>query len=218
MGSRGLGLTMGAVFLSASVPVPRRGTYFERTNPQLIQFAVREFVTTVLGRKLLVWGGHPAITPMVWRICEDLGVRYSEATVLYQSRFFEDQFPVENARFKNVRLIDAHAAGRAESLAAMRRQMFEDTTFDAAVFIGGMEGIFEEYAKFVELQPKARIVPVAAPGGAAGDLAAEIMPENQDLKTLDFAQLFATFLSIAPNAPRGLGAKKEDHDTDQSLI
>ena len=207
MDSRGLDLTMSAVFLSASVPVPERGTYFERTNPHLIQIAVREFVTTVLGRKLLVWGGHPAITPMVWAICEDLGVSYSEAAVLYQSRFFVDQFPAENVGFKNVRLIDADPAGRPESLATMRRRMLEDTEIDAAVFIGGMEGIFEEYALLMELRPRVRVLPVAAPGGAAGDLAARIMPGNQDLDTLDFAQLFATFLDIAPDAPRSLGVE-----------
>ncbi|MEB3734007.1 hypothetical protein ULF88_07440 [Halopseudomonas pachastrellae] len=22
----------------------------------------------------MVWGGHPAITPMIWSICEDLGL------------------------------------------------------------------------------------------------------------------------------------------------
>ena len=209
---------MSAVFLSASVPVLGRGTFFERTNPHLIQLAVREFVTTVLGRKLLVWGGHPAITPMVWAICEDLGVSYAEAAVLYQSRFFEDQFPVENALFKNVRFTDADPAGRPESLATMRRQMFQDTEFDAAVFIGGMEGIFDEYAMLIEFQPKVHILPVAAPGGAAGDLAAKIMPGNQDLKTLDFSQLFATFLSIAPSAPRSLGARNEDKDSEKGLL
>ena len=38
---------------------------------------------------------------------------------------------MENALFKNVRFTDADPAGRPESLATMRRQMFQDTEFDA---------------------------------------------------------------------------------------
>ncbi len=66
-------MAMGAIFLSASVPVPGRGTYYQSADPFLIQFAVRELITAALGRRLIVWGGHPAITPMVWAACEDLG-------------------------------------------------------------------------------------------------------------------------------------------------
>jgi hypothetical protein len=70
---------MTAVFLSASVPVMGRGNFYETADPFLIQSAVREFVTAVLGRRLIVWGGHPAITPMVWAVCEDLGVSFGVA-------------------------------------------------------------------------------------------------------------------------------------------
>lgn len=199
---------MDAVFLSASVPVPGRGDFFARTSPKLIQFAVRELVTAVLGRKLMVWGGHPAITPMVWAICENLGVRYADAAVLYQSRLFGDLFPEENARFKNVRYVDAVNNDRAESLRAMREAMFRETAFGAAVFIGGMEGIFEEYEMLTALQPNARVLPVAAPGGAAADLADKVMPKNEDVQSVDFARLFSSYLKIVPNAPRTLGAEK----------
>ena len=84
---------MNAIFLSASVPVIGRGTYFQTADPFLIQLAVRELMTLALGRRRIIWGGHPAITPMVWAVCEDLGVNYSDAVVLYQSRFFEELFP-----------------------------------------------------------------------------------------------------------------------------
>ena len=72
---------MSAIFLSASVPILGRGIYHETANPFLIQSAVREFVTVALGRRLIVWGGHPAITPMVWAVCEDLGVEFSQSVV-----------------------------------------------------------------------------------------------------------------------------------------
>src|SRR6267142_4273292 len=113
---------MNAVFLSASVPVIGRGNFYEIADPFLIQSAVREFVTVALGRRRVVWGGHPAITPMVWAVCEDLGVKYSDAVILYQSRFFEEDFPAENAHFKNVEYIES-SGDRETSLLAMRNTM-----------------------------------------------------------------------------------------------
>src|ERR1700740_3001796 len=115
-----MGGLMNAVFRSASVPVPGRGNYYETANPFLIQTAVREFVTTALGRRLVVWGGHSAITPMVWAVCEDLGLEFAKAVVLYQSSFFKDIFPEENKRFGNVVYVDAMPGDREASLLRMR--------------------------------------------------------------------------------------------------
>src|SRR5260221_13731380 len=98
---RRLGGAMSGIFLSASVPVAGRGNFYETANPFLIQTAVREFVSAALGRRLIVWGGHPAITPMVWAVCEDLGVEFAKSVVLYQSKFYQDVFPEENKRFGN---------------------------------------------------------------------------------------------------------------------
>ena len=79
---------MKRIFLSASVPKQGRGNFFDTANPFLIQFAIRELLTVCLGRRQIVWGGHPAITPMVWAICQDMGVEYAKAVVLDQSRFY----------------------------------------------------------------------------------------------------------------------------------
>ncbi|MGR5096951.1 hypothetical protein ACPV5O_26745 [Vibrio maritimus] len=68
---------------------PGRGHYYETADPFLIQGAVRELVIASVRRYKIVWGGHPAITPMIWSICEDLGANYSDSVVLYQSRFFD---------------------------------------------------------------------------------------------------------------------------------
>ena len=87
---------MKSIFLSASVPIEGRGEYYKTANPFLIQCAVRELVTAVIRHHKIVWGGHPSITPMIWSICEDLNVDYSENVILYQSRHFEDRFPEEN--------------------------------------------------------------------------------------------------------------------------
>lgn len=189
---------MNSIFLSASVPIPGRGRYYETANPFLIQMAVREFLTLALGRRRIVWGGHPAITPMVWSVCQDLGVRYSDAVVLYQSRFFEDMFPEENAHFANVHYVDAVAGDRAMSLQAMRNEMLSREDLEAAVFIGGMEGIQEEYDLFSTLHPKSKVVFVPAPGGAARDLATQLRTPESELGLIDFADLFWRNLEISP--------------------
>lgn len=192
---------MNAIFLSASIPIPGRGDYFETADPFLIQSAVREFVTTVLGRRVLVWGGHPAITPMVWAVCEDLGIDYARAAILYQSRFFDDMFTEENRRFGNVQYVDAVPEDRAASLLRMRMSMLSRGDLTAAVFIGGMEGIFDEYELFTALHPGAPVLALPAPGGAARQLA-ERLGHRGDLHDIDFARFFHRALNIAPNEPR----------------
>lgn len=194
---------MSAIFLSAGVPILGRGNYYETADPFLIQFAVREFVMTALGRRLIVWGGHPAITPMVWAVCEDLGVSFSKTVVLYQSKFFADMFPEENKHFGNVEYVDAVPDDQAASLLRMREAMLSRADLTAAVFIGGMEGILAEHAMFSGLHPSAKILAVPAPGGAARQLAESLGVTNEaDLQNVDFARLFHMELNIPPNEPR----------------
>ena len=195
---------MSAVFLSASVPVVGRGTYHETADPFLIQSAVREFVTVALGRRLIVWGGHPAITPMVWAVCEDLGVAFSQAVVLYQSRFFAAMFPAENSRFGNVEYIEAVPGDREASLISMRREMLSRDDLVAAVFIGGMEGLIDEHALFTDFHPNATTITIPATGGAALELAERGgVLEERDRRNVDFARTFHAQLNIAPDERRG---------------
>lgn len=195
-------MAMGTVFLSASVPGPGSGTYYQSADPFLIQFAVRELITTALGRRLIVWGGHPAITPMVWAACEDLGVDYARAVVLYQSTFFQDVFPAENKRFGNVQYIDHVLGDRDASLLRMRQAMLSRNDLSAAVFIGGMEGIAVEHDLFVKYHPKAEVLAVAAPGGAARDLATKLGVSVEKMEDVDFSRIFHDALSISPNETR----------------
>lgn len=182
---------MSEVFLSASVPVLGRGRYYETANPFLIQFAVRELVMAVVPNHTLVWGGHPAITPMIWTVCEDIGISYAERVVLYQSQFFEDQFPEENARFRNTVLVPQRAGDRNESLREMRTRMFSRKGLRAAVFIGGMDGVEAEFDLFRRFHPDAKTMFVESPGGAAGELAQrERQKGRAQPSTIDFARLF----------------------------
>jgi hypothetical protein len=189
---------MTQVFLSASVPIQGRGDFFESADPFLIQFAVRELMTVCLGRRRIVWGGHPAITPMVWAVCEGLDVKYAAAVRLYQSRFFEEWFPEENRQFRNVRFTRAIAGNREASLELMRKTMLAEP-FEAAVFIGGMEGIFDEHRIFCELHPDAKVIALGAPGGAAMQLGKRLRQRNNGI---DFGRIFHRKLNIDADEPR----------------
>lgn len=189
---------MGDIFLSASVPVVGRGTFHEDADPFLIQFAVRELLTVCLGRRTVVWGGHPAITPMVWAVCEDLEIDYSKNVVLYQSRYFDEWFPEENRRFANVIYTEAIDNDRTKSLLKMRESILA-RKYEGAVFIGGMEGVLEEYELFHSLHPKAKSIAVGSPGGASKILAKKL---GQDSNRIDFARLYYDELKIDMAEPR----------------
>lgn len=191
------------IFLSASVPQVGRGNFYENADPFLIQVAVRELVTTIARSGTLVWGGHPSITPMIWAVCEDLGVKYEEHVRLYQSLMFEAHFPEENKQFGNVTHVQHVEGDIAASLRKMRERMLTDTHVDAAVFVGGMEGIFDEFAMVSELQPHAKRIVLTAPGGAAQQLGARIRDADIEFgfvsDTVDFAEHFEGFF---PSPPR----------------
>lgn len=189
---------MKRIFLSASVPEQGRGNFYETADPFLIQFAVRELLTVCLGRFQIVWGGHPAITPMVWAVCEDLGVEYAKSVKLFQTKFFEDRFPIENERFGNVIYVAAFKGDREKSLLKMRKRMLKGR-FEAAVFIGGMEGVVAEYEIFRSLHPDTMVLPVSTPGGAAAQLQGIL---SNDIGRIDFARLFAERLKIDNESSR----------------
>lgn len=197
---------MDAIFLSASVPVAGRGSYHETANPFLIQCAVRELVISVIRTHRIVWGGHPSITPMIWSICEDLDVNYADSVVLYQSRFFNDRFPEENARFGNVVFTDAVPGDREASLSLMRQMMLSREDLVGAVLIGGMDGVETELTLFQHYHPNAFIVPVAAAGGAAREIALRAPEAHQeDNDDVDFASLFHRTVRRVPSTDQQTG-------------
>ncbi len=193
-----------AIFLSAGVPDPKRGPQYAATADSVaINAAVSALVHVALGRRFLVWGGQPAITPMIWVVAQDVGVDYSRWVRLYQSRHFQDEFPEDNERFKNVIYTDDVDGDREKSLLLMRERMFTEHSFKAAVFIGGMGGIIHEYELFRRLQPRAAVVPVVSTGGATlevasreGDVSAELADE------LDYVALFHRHLGISVREER----------------
>lgn len=194
---------MSAIFLSASVPEPGRGDYHETANVTLIQFAVSALVTVALGRRLIVWGGHPGITPVIRTAAEDLGVDYSAWVRLYQSHYFDGKFPDDNKAFGNVTYTDKVANDKAASLALMRREMIGAYDYAAAVLIGGMEGTEAEVEMFAELHPKAPIITAASTGGAALKVHEKLhTPDDVIAMSLNYLGLFYKSLKINPREKR----------------
>lgn len=194
----------GAVFLSASVPLPgRRG--FDSFDPVLVASAVHAFVEVVLGRRLLVWGGQPAITPIIWEAARRLDVRYERSVLLYQSAFFKDRYPQANLRFDNWVEVPAVEGDLRASLKLMRERMFSDHSYEAAVFIGGMEGVIDEFEVLQGFAPEATLVPLAASGGVSRDLfdRVEGLPQEMRNRT-DFTYWLYRILQIDPSEPRVL--------------
>jgi SLOG cluster3 family len=179
---------------------------------------VSALVYVTLGRRLLVWGGHPAITPMIWVVASDVGVDYGRWVRLYQSRHFEEEYPEDNEQFNNVSYVDEVEADREKSLLAMRERMFSEHQFSAAVFMGGMGGIIDEFELFSRLQPNAAIIPVVSTGGATLDVAERCGPLPDDLsQDLDYVALMHRHLRIPVQENRFFRPEDQPRRLDQRL-
>lgn len=192
-----------AIFLSASVPDPSAQHFMGEGDTAAISALVSALLFVALGRRPIVWGGHPAITPMIWAYADALDVDYGKWVTLYQSEFFMNDFPDENAQFRNVIVTEAVKGDRERSLEIMRRRMLSESSFEAAVFAGGMGGIFDEYRLVTELAAQATILPIVSTGGAAAALGEEIKASSDLNDELDYVALLFNRLSIDPNEPRG---------------
>ena len=155
------------IFLSASVPLPERNrTFFDTADVLAIRESIKALVEIVLPGGRITCGGHPAITPLLAHFVKEASLCADRITI-YQSKLFRGTLPPELADFVNVRMVDAVGNDRDKSLTAMRREMVASRPFHAAVIIGGMEGIDEEYRLFIDLHPTAKVLPLATTGAAA---------------------------------------------------
>lgn len=192
-----------AIFLSASVPDVRRDPRYHDTADRVaIRDAVRALVTVALPRMTLVWGGHPAITPLVRVVVESLGIGEQNRVRLFQSDYFRGRMPEDNATFEAVTVTPAVDDDEDASLDLMRRKMLASEGYAAGVFIGGMEGVEREYQMFREMHPDARVLPIASTGAAAllifrrGEFAFPAELETD----LAYPSLFRRLLSIPPDS------------------
>lgn len=157
------------VFLSASIPV--REPFVNYFDAIAIREAILALVAVTVRERELVFGGHPAISPLVEHAARSLDALQS--VHIYQSKFFENVVPAVAKEFTNLHWTDRAGVGEGnqkESLELMRREMIGSRDYSAAVFIGGMEGIFDEIRIFKDIHPHRIVIPVASTGGAAKDL------------------------------------------------
>ena len=197
---------MSSVFLSASVP-STDSEYYKGCNPVLIQAALRSFLFSVLGRKHLVFGGHPSISSLILAVCQDLGIENKHAVTIFQSKHFEENFPSENLQFANF-IVTPTAGAREKSLSVMRKQMFAAYDYDSAVFIGGKEGVVQEYRFFRSAHPYSTVLALKSPGGAASTIGGSIMEDDE---LLDYDALFIKNINVGKEFLKEMPAPKRSH-------
>lgn len=156
-------------FLSASIPDPQRDRkYFETSDVIAIRDAVKALATVVVPRSHLIWGGHPAISPFIRQVLMSLNSAVNEHVTMYQSKFFEKEFPKANRYFENV-IKTEKEGNKDKSLSKMRSRMLHEDGhhYRAGIFIGGMEGVEDEFIMFTQNNKEALVLPIASSGGAA---------------------------------------------------
>lgn len=184
---------MSAVFLSASVP--DRDKWSDTARPHDIREAIVALVTIVLPKYELVFGGHPAISPLVEHAARSLGA--VDRVHIYQSKEFEKVIPEAAKKFENFHWTDKQA-DRPSSLTQMREEMLRSRKFLLAFFIGGMEGIFEEYSLFQTICPGKPSYPIGQTGGASKMLLQEHTQKLSELglyRELEDSKLYRSLFS-----------------------
>ncbi len=215
---------MKNIFLSASIPLPERHPkYYETADIIAIRDAVIALASLVLTQHKIIWGGHPSITPLIYYVIERMLInklkrddwdlplnemenhiiqsqlegKIQKHVLLYQSIYFENDFPTENSKFKNVRLTE-NMGDIHSSIQYMRYKMFTENEFSAAVFLGGMDGIEVEFNMFKEYHPKAILLPIASTGAATKIVYDNLFPEDlkneRFLKDYGYMSLFQKYL------------------------
>lgn len=186
------------IFLSASIPLPERDAkYFETADIVAIRDAIIALTTVVLPKHKLIWGGHPSITPLINYVMEKLGLNIQEHVQMYQSLWFRDKFPEDNNKFENIVFTES-LKDIPSSIQLMRERMLFENEYAAAVFIGGMNGIEDEYRMFYEKHRNAILLPIASTGAATRILYDNLLPDQfkneRLLKDYGYMSLFQNLL------------------------
>jgi hypothetical protein len=169
------------IFLSASIPDPARwdGPSDALAITDAVVSLARVFLTA--GARI-VTAAHPTIAPLLLYVAAELPAETPRRIVTFQSELFEDVLPAATQRFRDEGIGefvwtvaapgDQPVPGKWDaSLEIMRRRMLDQTEPSAAMFIGGMQGIPDEFSIFTELFPNAPVYPIGSPGGEARLLA-----------------------------------------------
>ena len=145
---------LNKIFLSASIPsIDRDRKFYETADVIAIRDAIRALAAVVIPKAHLIWGGHPSITPLIRNVMQKMSSNLKQHVTLYQSLFYENKFPNDNFDFENIVTTKFQPENELESQRMMRNEMIQNNDFKAGIFIGGMEGIFQEYDLFKSERP-----------------------------------------------------------------
>src|SRR5271156_222736 len=93
--------SLAPVFLSASIPDPKRNKkYISTSDIVAIREAVTALTLIVTPRAKLVFGGHPAISPLVFLAAKSVGGEQNVS--IFQSDYFRALAPTESRSFMNL--------------------------------------------------------------------------------------------------------------------
>jgi hypothetical protein len=120
--------------------------------------------------------------------------RLKEHITLYQSKFFRVYFPKDNFNFENIEIVK-EGKNRNSSLTKMREEMFKKNDFSVGIFIGGMEGVIEEFELFRKTQPNGLVLPIASSGAAAKIIFDALKPQ-MDIRLLNDYAYMALFRDL----------------------
>lgn len=176
------------IFLSAGIPDEGREG-FETTNRAAAAAAVMAFTRVCTEYNIpFYFGGQPAITSLVWSVAKDFSTETKPLITIYQSRYFEGKTPREVDYFENIVWTERVENNLPASLEKMRRQMFSENETIAAIFIGGSNGIRDEYKLLKDISPQTRMLPFASTGGVS-----KKMYESEGINEAELTESFAYY-------------------------
>ena len=191
-----------ALFLSASIPfskpaadldhdaarIAKNAEHVRTARPDRIRDAIVHLCDAAFARGYqLVFGGHPAISPLVLDAARAHASNVARAdaaahpaVIVFQSMYFEAAIGDATRRFADWShgllvwtasspASNGHSA-REASLLHMRTRMTAANELQAAIFIGGMDGVLDEAALFRGAQPTRPCYALGSTGAAAEEL------------------------------------------------
>jgi len=207
-----------AIVLAASYP-PR--TYKERADSHEIAAAVKALAGAIFQQNwLLVFGGHPAVSPLVLMIARQYGRK--DQVVIYQSAYFQHHItPATKAlaaeRYGEIVFIPNHPSEMPpdpdepvnptkcpKSLTAMRIGMMDHPGIAGLVLIGGDTGLEQELALFANQKQFLPIIPIGAPGGIAREFAGKTRAPGMASALLDALPVSRNYLTLSTQIMRYL--------------
>ena len=109
---------------------------------------------------------------------------------IYQSEHYRNKTPKSLEYYNDIHWI---VDDPVDHLKVMRQAMFSNET-DCAVFIGGMNGILDEFKLLHEMKPEVVVYPIQSVGGASEYLYHQLEMHNNLLESMAYTRIFREIL------------------------